>query len=68
MDWVRKTMDEVALANAGDPGPVVLRRLSNHEYRYTLQDLTEVESLDPGRDFPVDGAAGRDSPMSGPRW
>ncbi len=58
MDWVRKTMDEVALANAGDPGPVVLRRLSNHEYRYTLQDLTEVESLDPGRDFPVDGAAG----------
>jgi hypothetical protein len=48
----------LALANAGDPGPVVLRRLSNHEYTYTLRDLTGVDSLDPAREFPVDGAAG----------
>lgn len=56
--WVTSTLDEIALANAGDPGPVVLRRLSNHEYTYTLRDLTGVKSLDPAREFPVDGAAG----------
>ena len=58
LDWVRGTLDQIALANAGDPGPVVLRRLSNMEYTYTLRDLTGVEALDPAREFPVDGAAG----------
>lgn len=58
LGWVRGTLDELARANAGDPGPVVLRRLSNHEYTYTLRDLTGVDSLDPAREFPVDGAAG----------
>ena len=57
-DWVRGTLDQIALANAGDPGPVVMRRLSNMEYTYTLRDLTGVDSLDPAREFPVDGAAG----------
>jgi hypothetical protein len=56
--WVNAVLDEVALARAGDPGPVVLRRLSNAEYTYTIRDLTGVESLDPAREFPVDGAAG----------
>ena len=56
--WVQDRLEEVALASAGDPGPVVLRRLSNMEYTYTLRDLTGVESLDPAREFPVDGAAG----------
>ncbi len=36
----------------------MLRRLSNAEYTYTLRDLTGVDSLDPAREFPVDGAAG----------
>ena len=58
VSWVRTTLNEIALANAGDPGPVVLRRLSNHEYTYTLRDLTGVPSLNPAREFPVDGAAG----------
>lgn len=57
-DWVRGTLDQIALANAGDPGPVLLRRLSNMEYTYTLRDLTGVRELDPAREFPVDGAAG----------
>ncbi len=56
--WAQARLDEIALANAGDPGPVVLRRLSNMEYTYTLRDLTGVESLDPAKEFPVDGAAG----------
>jgi len=58
LDWTRTTLDEVAIANAGDPGPVVLRRLSNSEYTYAIQDLTRVPSLDPAREFPVDGSAG----------
>lgn len=58
LDWTRRTLDEVAIANAGDPGPVVLRRLSNAEYTYAIQDLTRVPSLDPAREFPVDGSAG----------
>ena len=37
----------IALERAGDPGTVVLRRLSNAEYPYTIGDLTGVESLDP---------------------
>jgi hypothetical protein len=57
-NWTRGTLDQIALANAGDPGPVVLRRLSNMEYTYTLRDLTGIESLDPAKEFPVDGAAG----------
>ena len=55
--WIETTLNEVALAQAGDPGPVVLRRLSNAEYTYTIRDLTGVKSLDPAREFPVDGAA-----------
>ena len=56
--WVQETLDAMALANAGDPGPVVLRRLSNAEYTYTVRDLLGVESLEPVKEFPVDGAAG----------
>ena len=57
-DWVRRYLKEEAKRFAGDPGPVVLRRLSNAEYTYALRDLTGVESLQPAREFPVDGAAG----------
>lgn len=56
--WMQATLDEVALSNAGDPGPVVLRRLSNMEYTYSVRDLTGVDTLDPAKEFPVDGAAG----------
>ncbi len=56
--WVQSILNEVALAQSGDPGPVVLRRLSNMEYTYTIRDLTKIESLNPLREFPVDGAAG----------
>jgi hypothetical protein len=56
--WANTVLDEIALERAGDPGPVVLRRLSNAEYTYTIRDLTGVESLDPAREFPVDSAAG----------
>jgi hypothetical protein len=56
--WVREFITLQARATAGDPGRVVLRRLSNAEYTYTLRDLTGIDELDPAREFPVDGAAG----------
>ena len=56
--WVRTFLAIVAKKVAGDPGPVVLRRLSNDEYNYSLRDLIGVQSLDPTREFPIDGAAG----------
>jgi Protein of unknown function (DUF1592)/Protein of unknown function (DUF1588)/Protein of unknown function (DUF1587)/Protein of unknown function (DUF1585)/Protein of unknown function (DUF1595)/Cytochrome C oxidase, cbb3-type, subunit III len=56
-DWVRGYLDAEGRASAGDPGSVVLRRLSNVEYDNTVRDLTGVD-LRPAREFPVDGAAG----------
>lgn len=56
--WVNRALEIAANARAGDPGPVVLRRLDNAEYTYTVRDLTGVASLDPAREFPADGAAG----------
>jgi hypothetical protein len=55
--WVRAMLDAEARARAGDPGRVVVRRLSNAEYNNTIRDLTGVD-LEPARDFPLDGAAG----------
>ena len=55
--WVERYLHAEALANAGDPGLVVLRRLNNAEYTYTIRDLTGVD-LNPAREFPTDSAAG----------
>ncbi|MDB5390599.1 MAG: cytochrome, partial [Planctomycetaceae bacterium] len=57
-EWVRGFLTTEAKARAGDPGRVVLRRLGNAEYTHTLRDLTGISSLEPAREFPVDGAAG----------
>ena len=56
-DWVGRYLDAEARSNAGDPGPVPLRRLTNAEYRYTIHDLSGVP-IDAGKEFPADGAAG----------
>ncbi|MBB74865.1 MAG: hypothetical protein CMJ75_10170 [Planctomycetaceae bacterium] len=55
--WAEQYLRAEALASAGDPGPVVLRRLNNAEYTFTLRDLTGV-ALNPARAFPSEGAAG----------
>lgn len=57
-EWVKGYLTLEAQAHAGDPGRVVLRRLNNSEYTFTLRDLTGIESLDPAREFPADNAAG----------
>ena len=56
--WVLKLLTDLAEERAGDPGRVVLRRLSHAEYTYSIRDLTGVDELDPASEFPVDGAAG----------
>lgn len=56
--WTKSYLNTEARAQAGDPGPVVLRRLSNSEYTYSVRDLTGVASLKPAHEFPVDSAAG----------
>ncbi|WP_425619455.1 DUF1592 domain-containing protein [Anatilimnocola sp. NA78] len=56
--WVREFLTREAAAHAGDPGQVVLRRLSNAEYTYTVRDLLALPALEPTKEFPVDGAAG----------
>jgi hypothetical protein len=53
--WIRALRQHEARRNAGDPGPVLARRLSNAEYDYTVRDLTGVD-LRPTREFPVDPA------------
>lgn len=55
--WLDAFVAAEAAATAGDPGPVVLRRLNNAEYTYTIQELTG-QPLDPAREFPADSAAG----------
>jgi hypothetical protein len=53
--WVHALRKSEAARNAGDPGPVLARRLSNAEYDYTIRDLTGVD-IKPTREFPVDPA------------
>lgn len=53
--WVQSLRASEARKNAGDPGLVLARRLSNAEYNYTIRDLTGVD-IGPTREFPVDPA------------
>jgi hypothetical protein len=53
--WIRDFRDREAKRNAGDPGTVLARRLSNAEYDYTIRDLTGID-IRPTREFPVDPA------------
>ncbi|MFO1062656.1 MAG: DUF1592 domain-containing protein [Pirellulales bacterium] len=57
LGWISDLMAAEAAATAGDPGPVILRRLNNVEYTNTIQALTGVP-LEPAREFPTDSAAG----------
>lgn len=53
--WIETLRRQEAARNAGDPGIVLARRLSNAEYDYTIRDLTGVD-IRPTREFPVDPA------------
>jgi len=53
--WFHAVREHETRRNAGDPGVVLARRLSNAEYNYTIRDLTGVD-IRPAREFPVDPA------------
>ena len=53
IEWVETMRSTEARKNAGDPGIVLARRLSNAEYNNSIRDLTGVD-LKPTREFPVD--------------
>jgi mono/diheme cytochrome c family protein len=53
--WIREFRGQEIAQNAGDPGTVLARRLSNAEFDYTIRDLTGVD-IRPTREFPVDPA------------
>ncbi len=55
IDWIRAAREVEAARNAGDPGPVLARRLSNAEYNYSIRDLTGID-IRPTKTFPVDPA------------
>jgi hypothetical protein len=55
IDWIQAMRKAEGKKNAGDPGPVLARRLSNAEYDYTIRDLTGAD-IRPTREFPVDPA------------
>ena len=55
VEWVGAIRWREAARNAGDPGPIPPRRLSNAEYDASVRDLTGVD-LRPTREFPVDPA------------
>ncbi|XZE51860.1 DUF1592 domain-containing protein [Planctomycetaceae bacterium SH139] len=58
IDWSERFLRAEAYAAVDEPGPVVVRRLSNAEYTNTLRELTKLPSLQPTVGFPSDGAAG----------
>jgi hypothetical protein len=55
--WVQHSLDLLAEAKSGDPGPVTMRRLTNAEYDYTLRDLTGRDYA-LAKEFQTDGGGG----------
>jgi len=55
INWVQAVRTAEIRKNAGDPGLVSARRLSNAEYNYTIRDLTG-QDLQVTREFPIDPA------------
>jgi mono/diheme cytochrome c family protein len=53
IDWVHAMRAGEARKTPGDPGLVLMRRLSNAEYNYSIRDLTGAD-IRPTREFPVD--------------
>ena len=53
--WIEAVRADEIRKHAGDPGPILNRRLSNSEYNYTIRDLTGID-LRPAKEFPVDPA------------
>jgi hypothetical protein len=57
LKWLGDSLETAMRANAGDPGQVTLRRLTNAEYDRTLRDLTGID-LKLSQEFSPDGGGG----------
>lgn len=57
LDWLGASLDAVASENAGDPGVVTIRRLTNVEYDNTIRDLTGID-FGLSNKFQPDGGGG----------
>ncbi len=57
LQWLGASLETAMRANAGDPGNVTLRRLTNAEYDRTIRDLTGVD-LQLAQEFAPDGGGG----------
>jgi len=57
LQWLGASLEKVMRANAGDPGRVTMRRLTNAEYDRTIRDLTGVD-LQLAQEFAADGGGG----------
>ncbi|MCH2374489.1 MAG: DUF1587 domain-containing protein, partial [Planctomycetes bacterium] len=57
VEWIEQYLDRDARSRAGDPGLVLMRRLTNAEFDYTIRDLTGVE-VSLTEKFPEDSVAG----------
>jgi len=57
LGWLAGGLQAAIEANAGDPGNVTLRRLTNAEYDNTIRDLTGVD-FGLAREFEPDGGGG----------
>lgn len=55
IEWIEAMRMNEARKQAGEPGIVLARRLSNAEYNYSILDLTGVD-IQPTKEFPVDPA------------
>ncbi|HVJ44891.1 MAG TPA: DUF1587 domain-containing protein, partial [Luteolibacter sp.] len=55
--WLHGSIDAAAHANAGDPGNVTVRRLTNAEYDNTIRSLTGID-FGLGKEFLPDGGGG----------
>lgn len=53
--WIQAVRADQIRKYAGDPGQVLVRRLSNAEYNYTVRDLTG-QDMQVTRRFPIDPA------------
>ena len=56
-EWLGHSIELAIQDNAGDPGPVTMRRLTNAEYDYTVRDLTGFD-YQLAKEFQPDGGGG----------
>ena len=62
--WIQQRLQQAVARHAGDPGRIVMRRLTSAEYDYTIRDLTGLR-LDVHRGFVSDAVGGAGFTNSG---